>query len=216
MNMNELTMDNIGSWPFTARLLVIGFVCAIIFVLFFTFDVKPMRAKIAAATASEQDLRSSFQVKYSQVVNRRAYSQQVETLKTEIKTILHALPSQLDVPQLIGDISKVGTQSGLEFNFIKPQPELDHPYYSELPIQISVTGTYAQLTEFITSLAKIPHIVTIDTFSINRVDMSNLPANATPANATVNDLLVMELTAVTYKQNNKKPNKKIAKGGKPL
>lgn len=208
MNLNELTVDNIGSWPLAARLLVVGFMCAIFFVLLFTFDLRPMRTKIAVAAASEEDLRSEFQVKYSQVVNRAEYTQQVNALQTEIKNILAALPTALDVPQLIGDISKVGTQSGLEFNFIKPQPEVDHAYYSELPVDISVNGTYGQLTQFITALAKIPRIVTIDKFSIHRADDTKSSGGSMPSDATENGLLVMELTAVTYKQNNKKTNAK--------
>ncbi|MFN7096324.1 MAG: type 4a pilus biogenesis protein PilO [Gammaproteobacteria bacterium] len=201
MNLNELTLDNIGTWPIAARISVIGFVCAIIFALFFLFDVRPMRLKIAQTISNEDDLRTSYQVKYSQIVNRDAYVQQVDVLRNNIKNILAELPDQLDVPELIGDISKIGSQAGLEFNFIKPQAEIKHSYYTALPVNISVNGTYAQLTNFITALAKIPRIVTIDDFSIEHYTPPN---NNTDTTAMQNNLLTMELTAVTYKQNSKK------------
>jgi len=209
MNLNELTLDNMGSWPTAARITVIGFTCAVIFALFFVFDVKPMRVKIAQAIVSEDDLRSSFQVKYSQVVNRDAYLYQVNTLLQSIKLILAELPAQLDVPELIGDIAKIGSQAGLNFNYIKPQAEINHTYYTALPIEISVNGNYQQLTNFITELARIPRIVTIDDFSINRPDTSNATNNpqGAPSTDTLNPqdaLLVMNMTAVTYKQNKKK------------
>lgn len=205
MNVNELTLENIGSWPMTARILVIGFACIIIFTLFYVFDVKPMRLKIAQAVVNEEDLRTSYQVKYSQVVNREAYLHQVETLQRNIKNILAELPDELDVPELIGDISRVGNQSGLQFNFIKPQEEIKHSYYTALPVEISVNGTYAQLTSFITALAKIPRIVTIEDFSIQHAPApAGTSSNPNMADSAENAMLNMELTAVTYKQNNKK------------
>ncbi|MBY0544550.1 MAG: type 4a pilus biogenesis protein PilO [Gammaproteobacteria bacterium] len=201
MNLSELTLDNIGSWPIAARVSVVSFVCGIIFLLFFTFDIKPTDVKIAQAESTENDLRSSFQVKYSQVINRGNYAQQVSALNHQIHTILAALPNQLNVPELLADMSRAGTQNGLQFNFIKPLSEVKHAYYIELPIEISVNGNYEQLTEFVTALAKIPHIVTIDKFSIVVSDTPNTPNDT---NALPNSQLTMELTAVTYKQNSKK------------
>jgi type IV pilus assembly protein PilO len=211
MNLNELTIENIGSWPMAARVSVIGFVCLIIFTLFYIFDVKPMRLKFAQAVVTEDDLRSSYQVKYSQIVNRDAYLQQVRTLNNNIKSILAELPDQLDVPELIGDISRVGTQTGLDFNYIKPQAEIKHSYYTALPVEISVNGTYLQLTNFITALAKIPRIVTINDFSIQHAAIPAGP-NTTPTQIA-SSLLTMELTAVTYKQNTKKKAKATSPEG---
>ena len=212
MNLNELTLENIGSWPWVARAGVVAFVCAVIFALFFIFDVKPMHLKIAQAAINEEDLRIGFQVKYSQVVNRSAYIEQVNLLNHQIKTILAELPEQLDIPELIGDISKIGAQAGLQFNFIKPKPEMQHNYYTSLPIEISLNGNYEQLTNFITALAKMPRIVTIDQFSITRADKNatDAPVSVGATNSS-NTLLTMELTAVTNKQSHKAPSK--LKGG---
>jgi type IV pilus assembly protein PilO len=205
MNLNELTLDDIGSWPSAARILVIAVVCVMILILFFMFDVRPMRAKLAQAASDENDLKSSFQVKYSQVTNYAAYQKQVQQLSQDIRGMLEQLPEHLDVPDLIGDISKVGNQAGLQFNYIKPLSEVTHDYYTQLPIKISVNGNYQQLAQFVANLAKMPRIVTLDSFTISREKLPtgqlNNPAGSIDPTKTA---LVMDITANTYRQTSKK------------
>lgn len=196
MNLNELTIENIGTWPFAARAMTIGFICLILFGLFFVFTLKPMRIKIHQANLSEKELRHTYAIKYSQVANKEAYAAQVTEMEIKINRILGQLPEQLNVPELIGDIAKAGTEAGLTFNYIKPQPQQNYQHYSTLPIDISINGTYEQLTNYITQLAKIPRIVTINSFSINHAD----PTHANDISSLQNSILNMTLTAVTYKQ----------------
>jgi type IV pilus assembly protein PilO len=204
MNLNELTLDNIGSWPIAARGLLLGLICIVIFGLFFTFDVKPLRAKLSQAIIDESTLRTTYQVKYSQIVNQSAYQQQTAELEGYIHSIIAQLPEQLDVPGLIADISKAGSQASLQFNYIKPLKPIAHEYYVELPIDISVNGNYMQLADFITRLAGMQRIVTLNDFDITRVQpttgINNMAGSLTPAKT----LLVMQLTIKTYKQNTEK------------
>lgn len=199
MNLNELTIDNIGIWPNWVKGVVIGVLCLLIILLFYFFDVKSLQSTLTQSQLEEQDLRSTFEVKYGQAVNLPAYKAQISEIQHLIVNMLGQLPQTLDVPNLIEDISKMGISAGLEFETIKPQPEVEKDFYTELPIQITVTGNYHQLAEFVSNLANLQRIVTLDDFTIEQQnkDISEL-RKANRADA----VLEMQITAKTYKQSN--------------
>jgi len=200
MNLEELTLENIGIWPLWAKGVIVAVVCVLIIVLFFFFDVKPMRGRLAQAELEGQDLRTTYEVKYGQAVNLEEYKKQVAEINKMIQGMLEQLPNTLDVPNLIEDISKMGISAGLEFKTIRPQPEVEQDYYTELPIEITVVGSYHQLAEFVSNLAGLQRIVTLSDFSITRPkqDISTLRKESKSKSKVP---LTMKITAKTFKQS---------------
>ena len=87
--------------------------------------------------------------------------------------------------------------NGLEFKLIKPEQEERKDFYAELPIRISVTGSYHQLAEFISSVSSLQRIVTLDDFTISRGSKA-LPGGKKQDD----DTLTMDITARTYRYVN--------------
>jgi len=200
MNINELTLENIGTWPNWAKGSLIGIICLMIILLFYFFDLKPTNLQLTRLRAQNQDLRSTYEIKYHQAANLPAYKAQIIEIQKLIGNMLEQLPQSLDVPNLIEDISKMGIMAGLKFESIRPQPEVEEAFYTELPIEIAVKGTYNQLAEFISNLANLQRIVTLDDFKISRVNQ-NIKQLRQSSQSPENIELEMELTAKTYKQS---------------
>ena len=96
------------------------------------------------------------------------------------------------MPRLLDDISKTGTESGLIFESFVPLPEVQHDFYVELPMKITVLGNYFQLTQFMNRVACMSRIVTWHDFVIERAPASNQETAA-------GDLLAMKITAKAYR-----------------
>lgn len=188
VDINDLTFENIGIWPTAAKIVVIVLLCALILGLGFWFDVKRQITKLETVENEEIDLRQTFEIKYEQAVNLEAYKQQVAEMARLFADMLQQLPAKTEVPSLVEDISKMGVANGLTFKLIRPQGEIDREFYAELPIQISVEGNYHQLAEFISSVASLQRIVTINDFTIKH-----------PDGEEGGDDLVMDITAKTYR-----------------
>ena len=103
--------------------------------------------------------------------------------------LLRQLPSDTEVPGLLEDITRTGLESGLEFEEIKLQPEVVQQFYIELPIQISVVGTYHDLATFVSAVASLPRIVTLHDFDIQAADADSVSK------------LSMKVLAKTYRYN---------------
>ena len=188
IDFNELDLEDIGSWPVAVKAIAILLACALLFALAYWFDTKKQFAQLKRIQQEEMTLRSSFESKQHKASNLEAYKEQMQTMKASFGALLRQLPEKTEVPGLLEDISHQGLATGLEFRSIRLQPEKQIDFYVELPIEISVIGSYHQLAEFVSHVAALPRIVTLHDFDVRGVDDKN-PAG----------LLQMNITAKTYR-----------------
>ena len=121
-----------------------------------------------------------------------AYRAQLQTLQERFAAALKQLPAQNEMPGLLEEVSTTGVTSGLKFELFAPQPEVMHDFYVELPIKVSVVGTYFQLATFISRVAQMNRIVTLHDFSIVGVSSRDNKVAS-------EDELVMNITAKIYR-----------------
>jgi len=82
--------------------------------------------------------------------------------------MLKSLPTSNETPGLLDDITYVGTASGLTFELLNWQQEVPKEFYTELPIEMEVSGGYHNFGEFVSKVADLPRIVTLHDFDIKR------------------------------------------------
>jgi type IV pilus assembly protein PilO len=165
---------------------VICFVLVSVLLFYFLVwsEQKPILDRV---TAEEADLRNTFKNKHSKAVNLAVYQQQLADIERSFGALLRQLPGKTEVPNLLVDISQVGVGAGLEEKLFQPSPEVKKDFYAELPIKIRLTGSYHQMGEFVSGIAALPRIVTLDEMKIKT------------ENKDVYDNLSFELTAKTYR-----------------
>ncbi|MDC0603552.1 type 4a pilus biogenesis protein PilO, partial [Aliiglaciecola sp.] len=114
------------------------------------------------------ELKQTFAAKYRIAVNLQAYEQQLARIQGDFSSMLKSLPTSNETPGLIDDITFVGTTAGLTFRLINWQQEIPKEFYTELPIQMEVTGTYHEFGQFVSNIAGLPRIVTLHNFDISQ------------------------------------------------
>jgi type IV pilus assembly protein PilO len=192
VNFNELTLDNIGQWPIVVKLGAVFGIGILIIGLGYWVVVKPNFEQLNTLEAQEVSLRTDFETKQKQAVNLQAYRNQLELMNERFGAMLKQLPAKNEMPGLLEEISKTGISVGLKFELFAPQDEIKHDFYVELPIKITVVGTYMQLALFISRVAEMNRIVTLHDFSIS--------GQASKDGKIVSeDILVMSLTAKIYR-----------------
>lgn len=192
IDLNDLTLENLDSWPIAIKFLVIGIVFVLIIAFGYWFDNKQQLATLSASERRELELKQIYQVKHQLAANYTAYKVQLAQIKQTFGEMLRQLPSSTEVPGLLEDISQAGVSCGLAFKLFKPLPEIKHEFYAELPIQIQVTGSYHQLAAFISKIVGLDRIVTLHDFTIG---YEQTGANTAP----IGNNLLMEITAKTYR-----------------
>ncbi len=184
-DVNELDFNNAGSWPGPIKAIVFLIVITLVVGGGYWFLIKDQFSQLEQVTSKESDLRQQYESKAYKVANLAAYKLQMLEMEESFGALLKQLPTDTEVPGLLEDITNTGIGSGLEFKSIKLKPELKKEFYIELPIQIEVSGTYHDISSFVSGVASLPRIVTLHDFSIS-------PSMA-------NEVLSMSIEAKTYR-----------------
>ena len=159
-DLNNLTMDNIGTWPLPVKVVAIVIVCGLILGVGYNQFTEPQLVTFDEAVAKEGQLKSSFEAKQKKAANLEALKIQLADMKESFGDMLRRLPNKTEVAALLVDISQQGLSSGLEFELFKPGSEQPAEFYAELPIQIRVVGNYHEFGRFISGVSDLPRIVT--------------------------------------------------------
>ncbi|NRB37019.1 MAG: type 4a pilus biogenesis protein PilO [Pseudomonadales bacterium] len=194
---NELSADNIGSWPMFVK--VIAWVVVFSGIIFggYKFIVSDMQDTYEQAQAKESSLKQSFANKAKLAVNLEAYRKQMVEMEESFGALISQLPSDTEVPGLLEDITNKGSSSGLIFDKIDLQPEKAREFYIELPIQISATGAFHDMGAFVSGVASLPRIVTLTNFTVK-------PAGRKAGRSS----LELNITANTYRYKDEPKKKK--------
>jgi type IV pilus assembly protein PilO len=194
MDLSEIKLDEldindlkkIGSAPLPVKIAIIVILCIALGVAGYFLDTTKQKVELEKIIAEEQELRKVFTVKQGKAANLEAYKQQLDEMHTSFGALLRQLPDETEIETLLTDISQTGISSGLEIDFFKPEGLRPKEFYSEYPIKLKVTGRYHEFAEFISGVAALPRIVTVQAIAIK------------PPDAKSGVKLTMELTAVTY------------------
>ncbi|RJS94302.1 type 4a pilus biogenesis protein PilO [Salinisphaera sp. Q1T1-3] len=205
--LRSLDQNNIGSWPTWAYGLSIAIVSLVIMLIAGWYFVLPKRDELESAVQKEQTLREQFRARQAEVANLEAYRAQLAQMQAAFGNLLAQLPSQTEVPSLLRDISQARSANGLDEQLFKPEPEVSRDFYAELPNDLVVTGDFHQFGRFVSDVAALPRIVTIDDVKIE-------PVGTRPGNTTQPDSnpLRMSLTATTYRYLDGRSQAKTTRG----
>lgn len=89
-------------------------------------------------------------------------------LEKQLKAALSMLPKQSQIPDLLENVSWAGKDSGLEFSVFTPKGESVKQIYAEVPVDVSVTGSYRQLLTFLKRVGEMPRIVAVQNLTIKQ------------------------------------------------
>jgi type IV pilus assembly protein PilO len=186
IDLNDLDLENVGSWPAAARAIVAVMLFVLIVVLGYYYHIANLSDRLDASERKELELRREFERKAFEAQNLDAYKVQLKEMRDSFGALVSQLPSDTEVPGLLEDISSKGELNGLTIESIDLLDEVREEFYVELPIAIEATGSYHDLGAFISGMAGLPRIVTLHDFDIEMTDddSSNLS---------------MEITAKTYR-----------------
>lgn len=208
--LQSLDPNNPGAWPAWARIATVIVVAILILAAGYWFMIQPELDELNQAQAKEQDLRKEFVTKQEKVASLDAYKAQLEEMRKSFGSMLRQLPSKTEVPSLLNDISQTRIAASLEEELFKPQGEVPKDFYAEIPNQITVIGTYHEMGAFVSGIAALPRIVTIDDVELRPITGKGAGANE----------LRMQAYAKTYRYLDddevaaKAPKGKKGKGGK--
>ena len=160
--LNSLDPKDVGAWPRWVHISASVLVAVLLIGGGLYFWIQPDYDELGRQQQREQSLRSEFESKQQKVAALDAYKAQLAEMERSFGDMLKQLPNKTEVANLLNDISQTRVASSLEEELFQPEAEVPKDFYAEVPNKIIVTGTYHQMGGFVSAIAALPRIVTID------------------------------------------------------
>ena len=173
-----LDANDIGSWPILVRSVAILALCALLLFLGYWFDTQHQWQTLEDVRKKEQELKDAYRVKAAKAASLEIYRKQMVEMERSFGAMARQLPSEAEVEGLLDDISQAVLANALESKLFKPGAESTAGFYAELPITISMSGSYHDFGRFVSDVAAMPRIVTLHDIKITGDDSDNLNMNA--------------------------------------
>ena len=168
-----------GQWPLLPRVVTLLALFAAIVAGGWWFDWSDQFATLDIREREELTLKEDWLSKKRQAVNLAEYRRQLSEIDRQFGALLKQLPNRSEIESLLADINQAGLGRGLQFELFKPGSEGSKDFYAELPIAVRVTGSYHDLGEFVSDVAQMPRIVTLNDIAIEAMKEGNLKFDAT-------------------------------------
>lgn len=129
--------------------------------LFFGLQ-QPKMKQLKELQGKLDSLRSQVQETKKIADNLPKFKSDYEKLKMELESALTELPNQKEIPTLLTSITTAGKNAGLDFLLFKPKPEEPKDFYSAVPVDINVSGSFYNVANFFVAVGNLPRIVNIN------------------------------------------------------
>jgi len=178
-DINNLDLKKLADWPLPTKLVALSLLCVAIVLAGWWFDWRGGMETLDVAKQKETELRSVFTTKKNQAINLEAYKKQLADIKQAFGALLKQLPNKQEMDALITDVNQAGLGRGLQFDLFRPEAETVSEFYAETPIHVKVNGGYHDIAAFVSDVAKLPRIVTMQGISIEPAKDGVLNMDAT-------------------------------------
>lgn len=125
-----------------------------------------LQTDLEAAKNQETTLRQEYSTKLAKAVGLDALKAQRELVQQYVVQLEKQLPSKAEMAALLSDVNHAGMGRGLQFDLFRPGSESIKEYYAELPITVRVSGQFHDMGSFVSDVAHLSRIVTLNNISI--------------------------------------------------
>jgi type IV pilus assembly protein PilO len=153
--------------PIAYKIVVVLAINILLFVAVFMSVLSP-QFELKGRLAGEydqlvQDLNKLTLIKNNMPKYRKEYAQSQEALKG----VLRQLPEKKDIPNLLRNVSTVGTESGTKIRSFEPKALVNKEFYGELPFEIKYSGSFHNVGYFFEGVRRLERIIDISSFSLD-------------------------------------------------
>ncbi|MCP4403567.1 MAG: type 4a pilus biogenesis protein PilO [bacterium] len=154
-------LDRFAEFPTKFKYLILLGIVAVSVGLFYYFVVIDKQEEIATLETQLQELQVELQKAEAQAQRYDEFKEDLRLVELELKDALKKLPEGKDIPDLLDQINESVIDAGLVISLFKPAGQSAKEFYSEVPVDIQVSGGYHNFAMFADVIGTMERIVTL-------------------------------------------------------
>jgi len=166
-------VEKILKLPTKQKILLLVLVVVIEAAALVWFLYLPKHKELAVLKVELTKLQTEIDDKTRIANNLPRLQKEFDQLNIELAQALTELPNSQEIPSLLTSITTVGKNAGLDFLVFKPKAENPKDFYAEVPVDITVSGSYFSVANFFAAVANLPRIVNISNVAFSDIKNVN-------------------------------------------
>ena len=163
-----VSIDSILKLPTSKKILILVAILCVIAGLFFYFIFSPGQKDLIALKDKRDKAIKELSESESIARDLKKFREQEKEMNQKLSEALKQLPNEKEIPEILKNITSLGKESYLEFTLFKPKPEEPQPFYSRVPIEIVLLGSYHNTGIFFDKMSKLARIINVVNFNMSR------------------------------------------------
>ena len=159
--MNQL-IDNILERPNLQKIGILAATIILLSALYYSFLYSPRSDEMAKLTDSVEIARNEKTAKQQKAANLPRLKKDIQQLERELTKAVAQLPNKKEIADLLRTISAKALQSGLDVLLFRPRAEAFQEFYAEVPVDITVKGSFHNTVGFFDEVGRLNRLVNID------------------------------------------------------
>jgi len=165
-------VEKILKWPTKQKIIFFVFVMLLEAAALGWFLYRPVYQEHENLKGEFSKLQDEINEKTRIAANLPRLQQEYDQLNRELAQALTELPNSKEIPALLTSITTLGKGAGLDFLTFRPKPEAPKDFYAEVPVDISVAGSFYSVANFFAAVSNLPRIVNIT--NVNFTDVKSV------------------------------------------
>lgn len=148
------------------QLIAAGVGAILVLVLTVLLVLKPQFSEISKLKAEQEIEKTSLEqakLKLQQLDAIRAEAADIEAKRISLS---RRLPDDAELPTLVVELQKVANSAGLDFGAVEVSPVVEQAGYAEIPLSLTVSGTFYSIVDYLYRLEKSTRELVVDSFTI--------------------------------------------------
>lgn len=172
IKLNDININNLYQLNQPAKLVIAGLVVVLVIIAAYFAVFSGQISQVNELQQKEDKLKGDYTQKTEQAARLDSLKQELAQIHSSFNVLLKQLPTQAEIPNLIQELHQAAASNGLRMDSVEPKPVINDGTIQKLPYSISLTGSYAQISQFTRDVGHLSRIVTLDTITLKQNDKS--------------------------------------------
>jgi type IV pilus assembly protein PilO len=159
--LNEL-LDNLLERPGKQKIGILLVAIILLAALYYSFLYSPRADELAKLSDSVEIARNEKMIKTQKSADLMRLRKDIQQLDAQLKRAVAQLPDKREIPELLRGIAAKARQAGLDVVMFRPRPEAYQDFYAEIPVDITLKGSFHNTASFFDEVGRMDRLVNID------------------------------------------------------
>lgn len=195
----DINLDVIKKMPPKQKVIAIAVLYLILTVAYYFLVLESSFEKKGTLQTKLSELQTQVTEKQRIAAQKNKYIRELSELNETLKAALTKLPDQREIPGLLYSVAQAGRESGIDFILFEPKPAekkqpeaqpaaakpadkkpddkgpppkpVEEKFYEDIPVKVSITGTFQNMAIFFERVARLPRIINIEDIAMEGKDI---------------------------------------------